>query len=170
MATYVIGPKQKVAFEGGAAIGSAKTAYGAGTTNSGMIDITDQLTSISFDETRDILDTTVLSKEAREYLPGLRSGTGTLEFLVDYATGKNNDVVRRALRDNDDPRKLRVALNDGTAIASPTNPYDQMQIWITGATRGGSVGEVATMSVPFTIEGDPSQRAPSSNGGDFTAN
>ena len=158
MATYVIGPNQKV----GLGPGGGTFGVNAGTN---LTDITDQLTAINFDETRDILDTTALSKEAREYLPGLRSGTGTMEFLADYSSAeKSGRLIRQEFRASV-ASKLKIALNNGSNNAGADNPYEALEIWISGMPRSGTVGEVATMSVPFTINGDAKQQT----AGAFTA-
>ena len=106
-------------------------------------------TGWSLDITKDTLECTAHGDNSRKYVGGLISGSGTVDFLYTAATA--TDATGEILRDvlqADDPAdaKFELFLNGSNKVT-----FDGV---ITGTTLSAQTGDLETVSVSFTINGD----------------
>jgi hypothetical protein len=141
MATFVFGPNQGIRI--------ASTASGI---TAATADMSDHVSSVTLDLTRDTPEVTALGDGDRRYIGGLRAGSGTIEAFNDYAANEIFAVVDACFRQST-VGFMRLALNDATINASAVNPFFDLEVWFTSMPQGGSVGDAATISIPFTVNG-----------------
>jgi len=106
-------------------------------------------TGWSLDITKDTLECTAHGDNSRKYVGGLISGSGTVDFLYTAATA--TDATGEILRDvlqADDPAdaKFELFLNGSNKVT-----FDGV---ITGTTLSAATGDLETVSVSFTTNGD----------------
>ena len=106
-------------------------------------------TGWSLDITKDTLECTAHGDNSRKYVGGLISGSGTVDFLYTAATA--TDATGEILRDvlqADDPAdaKFELFLNGSNKVT-----FDGV---ITGTTLNAATGDLETVSVSFTTNGD----------------
>ena len=106
-------------------------------------------TGWSLDITKDTLECTAHGDNSRKYVGGLISGSGTVDFLYTAATA--TDATGEILRDvlqADDPAdaKFELFLNGSNKVT-----FDGV---ITGTTLSAQTGDLETVSVSFTTNGD----------------
>ena len=106
-------------------------------------------TGWSLDITKDTLECTAHGDNSRKYVGGLISGSGTVDFLYTAATA--TDATGEILRDvlqADDPAdaKFELFLNGSNKVT-----FDGV---ITGTTLRAQTGDLETVSVSFTTNGD----------------
>ena len=106
-------------------------------------------TGWSLDITKDTLECTAHGDNSRKYVGGLISGSGTVDFLYTAATA--TDATGEILRDvlqADDPAdaKFELFLNGSNKVT-----FDAV---ITGTNLSTATGDLETVSVSFTTNGD----------------
>jgi len=106
-------------------------------------------TGWSLDITKDTLECTAHGDNSRKYVGGLISGSGTVDFLYTAATA--TDATGEILRDvlqADDPAdaKFELFLNGSNKVT-----FDGV---VTGTTLSAATGDLETVSVSFTTNGD----------------
>jgi len=106
-------------------------------------------TGWSLDITKDTLECTAHGDNSRKYVGGLISGSGSVDFLYTAATA--TDATGEILRDvlqADDPAdaKFELFLNGSNKVT-----FDGI---ITGTTLSAATGDLETVSVSFTTNGD----------------
>ena len=106
-------------------------------------------TGWSLDITKDTLECTAHGDNSRKYVGGLISGSGTVDFLYTAATA--TDATGEILRDvlqADDPAdaKFELFLNGSNKVT-----FDGV---VTGTTLSAVTGDLETVSVSFTTNGD----------------
>ena len=106
-------------------------------------------TGWSLDITKDTLECTAHGDNSRKYVGGLISGSGTVDFLYTAATA--TDATGEILRDvlqADDPAdaKFELFLNGSNKVT-----FDAV---ITGTSLSTATGDLETVSVSFTTNGD----------------
>ena len=106
-------------------------------------------TGWSLDITKDTLECTAHGDNSRKYVGGLISGSGSVDFLYTAATA--TDATGEILRDvlqADDPAdaKFELFLNGSNKVT-----FDGV---ITGTTLSAATGDLETVSVSFTTNGD----------------
>jgi len=106
-------------------------------------------TGWSLDITKDTLECTAHGDNSRKYVGGLVSGSGSVDFLYTAATA--TDATGEILRDvlqADDPAdaKFELFLNGSNKVT-----FDAV---ITGTTLSTATGDLETVSVSFTTNGD----------------
>jgi len=106
-------------------------------------------TGWSLDITKDTLECTAHGDNSRKYVGGLISGSGSVDFLYTAATA--TDATGEILRDvlqADDPAdaKFELFLNGSNKVT-----FDGV---ITGTTLSAQTGDLETVSVSFTTNGD----------------
>ena len=106
-------------------------------------------TGWSLDITKDTLECTAHGDNSRKYVGGLISGSGSIDFLYTAATA--TDATGEILRDvlqADDPAdaKFELFLNGSNKVT-----FDAV---ITGTTLSTATGDLETVSVSFTTNGD----------------
>ena len=106
-------------------------------------------TGWSLDITKDTLECTAHGDNSRKYVGGLISGSGSVDFLYTAATA--TDATGEILRDvlqADDPAdaKFELFLNGSNKVT-----FDGV---VTGTTLSATTGDLETVSVSFTTNGD----------------
>ena len=106
-------------------------------------------TGWSLDITKDTLECTAHGDNSRKYVGGLVSGSGSVDFLYTAATA--TDATGEILRDvlqADDPAdaKFELFLNGSNKVT-----FDGI---ITGTSLSTATGDLETVSVSFTTNGD----------------
>ena len=103
----------------------------------------------SLDITKDTLDVTAHGDNSRKFIGGLISGSGTVDFLYTAATA--TDATGEILRDvlqADDPAdaQFELFLNGSNKVT--------FNAVVTGTTLSTATGDLETVSVSFTTNGD----------------
>jgi len=106
-------------------------------------------TGWSLDITKDTLDVTAHGDNSRKFIGGLISGSGTVDFLYTAATA--TDATGEILRDvlqADDPAdaQFELFLNGSNKVT--------FNAVITGTSLSTATGDLETVSVSFTTNGD----------------
>ena len=117
------------------------------------VDLSDHVTSITFSEEADQLETTAMGDNNRTMIGGLKSGTIDLEFNQDLAASDVQATIRPLLG----TVTAVVVKNDAGATAA-TNPQWTFNALVTEwPSINGTVGELATASVSWPITGAVTQ-------------
>mgnify|MGYP003132680203 FL=1 len=106
-------------------------------------------TGWSLDITKDTLECTAHGDNSRKYVGGLISGSGSVDFLYTAATA--TDATGEILRDvlqADDPADAQFEL-----FLNGSNKVTFNGI-VTGTTLSAATGDLETVSVSFTTNGD----------------
>ena len=106
-------------------------------------------TGWSLDITKDTLECTAHGDNSRKYVGGLISGSGSVDFLYTAATA--TDATGEILRDvlqADDPADAQFEL-----FLNGSNKVTFNGI-VTGTTLSAETGDLETVSVSFTTNGD----------------
>ena len=106
-------------------------------------------TGWSLDITKDTLECTAHGDNSRKYVGGLISGSGSVDFLYTSATA--TDATGEILRDvlqADDPAdaQFELFLNGSNKVT--------FNAVVTGTTLSTATGDLETVSVSFTTNGD----------------
>ena len=106
-------------------------------------------TGWSLDITKDTLEVTAHGDNSRKFIGGLVSGSGTVEFFYTAATA--TDATGEILRDvlqADDPAdaQFELFLNGSNKVT--------FNAVVTGTTLSTATGDLETVSVSFTTNGD----------------
>ena len=106
-------------------------------------------TGWSLDITKDTLEVTAHGDNSRKFIGGLVSGSGTVDFLYTAATA--TDATGEILRDvlqADDPAdaQFELFLNGSNKVT--------FNAVVTGTTLSTATGDLETVSVSFTTNGD----------------
>ena len=106
-------------------------------------------TGWSLDITKDTLDVTAHGDNSRKFIGGLVSGSGSIDFLYTAATA--TDATGEILRDvlqADDPAdaQFELFLNGSNKVT--------FNAVVTGTTLSTATGDLETVSVSFTTNGD----------------
>ena len=116
------------------------------------VDLSDHVSSVEINLSKDQIDTTNFGGAGREYIAGLKNDSFTLNFQQNFATAEV-DATLYPLWDNE--TEFAVVVKPSTAAVSATNPsYSGTCILLEYMPLNGSVGELSTTSVTF-----PSQRS-----------
>ena len=117
------------------------------------VDLSDHVTSITFSEEADQLETTAMGDNNRTMIGGLKSGTIDLEFNQDLAASDVQATIRALLGTG----TAVIVKNDAGATAA-TNPQWTFNALVTEwPSINGTVGELATASVSWPITGAVTQ-------------
>ena len=117
------------------------------------VDLSDHVTSITFSEEADQLETTAMGDNNRTMIGCLKSGTIDLEFNQDLAASDVQATIRALLG----TVTAVVVKNDAGATAA-TNPQWTFNALVTEwPSINGTVGELATASVSWPITGAVTQ-------------
>ena len=113
------------------------------------VDLSDHVTSITFSEEADQLETTAMGDNNRTMIGGLKSGTIDLEFNQDLAASDVQATIRALLG----TVTAVIVKNDAGATAA-TNPQWTFNALVTEwPSINSTVGELATASVSWPITG-----------------
>ena len=106
-------------------------------------------TGWSLDITKDTLEVTAHGDNSRKFIGGLVSGSGTVDFLYTAATAADatGEILRDVLQ-ADDPAdaQFELFLNGSNKVT--------FNAVVTGTTLSTATGDLETVSVSFTTNGD----------------
>ena len=113
------------------------------------IDISAYVTNAVINQVADELEVTAMGDTAHKFVAGLQSGTLTLDFINDWASAQVMQTLNDCFGQTISVSMITVK---GTAV-SAANPSYQFSILVNNLTPlgQGSVAEIATSSVTFTI-------------------
>ena len=113
------------------------------------VDLSSAVTSVTFSEEADQLETTAMGDDNRTMIGGLKSGTIDLEFNQDLAASDVQATVRPLLG-----TVTTVVVKNSAAATAATNPQWTFSALVTEwPSINGTVGELATASVSWPITG-----------------
>jgi hypothetical protein len=119
-------------------------------------DVLAKVQSWSLSAEVEMLDTTTLGDDARTYVPGVKSCTGSCSLLYYEDDDGANDaavLLRNIIRTGGVPENSNISLVlrffDGT-----NNEDIRVNCFINSAQIGAAVGEVSTAQISFTGSGD----------------
>jgi len=110
------------------------------------VDVSDQVTSVTINQTFDELETTSMGATAHTFVKGLESSTVTLDFLNSYAAAEVATTLQSAYGTT-----VPLVIKPTSAVISATNPEYQTTILVNNLTPvNGAVGDLSTQSITFT--------------------
>ena len=113
------------------------------------VDLSDHVTSVTFTEEADQLETTAMGDDNRTMIGGLKSGTIDLEFNQDLAATDVQATVRALLG-----TVTTLVVKNIASAAATTNPQWTFSALVTEwPSINGTVGELATASVSWPLTG-----------------
>jgi len=124
--------------------GSVKFINGSGTP--GVITST---TAWTLDTTKDTLDVTTHGKTSREFVGGLISGSGTVDFLYTAATGDDTANFLADVLTAEDTADAQFELFLDTSGSKKVS-FNGI---VTGTSLSSTVGDLSTVSVNFITSG-----------------
>jgi hypothetical protein len=114
------------------------------------VNLSDHISSVTLSTTEDIVETTAFGSTARTRVAGLLDNSITLEFHQDYATSSVEATIYPLI--GAAPTAVVVKPNGSTTSAS--NPSYTFNALVSEWTPlNGAVGELATASVTWSIDG-----------------
>jgi hypothetical protein len=114
------------------------------------VNLSDHISSVTLSTTEDIVETTAFGSSARTRVAGLLDNSITLEFHQDYATSSVEATIYPLI--GAAPTAVVVKPNGSTTSAS--NPSYTFNALVSEWTPlNGAVGELATASVTWSIDG-----------------
>jgi hypothetical protein len=117
------------------------------------VDLSSAVTSITFSEEADQLETTAMGDNNRTMIGGLKSGTIDLEFNQDLAASNVQATIRALLG-----TVTAVIVKSDAGATAATNPQWTFNALVTEwPSINGTVGELATASVSWPITGAVTQ-------------
>lgn len=129
-----------------------KVGFKIGSSSPATIDLSDWVTSFSFDDTYDTLEVTAMGDSAHRVVAGLYSGSLSIDFLIDGDANATLDT----LQDLMGTTAYFKAIQDSTASVSATNKLYSGTIFVNGIQPiNGAVGDVKSMSVTFSCQSIP---------------
>lgn len=111
------------------------------------VDLSDHVTAVTINQSFEELDVTKMGDNSRVYTKGLESGSVSISFLNDYATGEVAATLqsRWGLVTDVKVKPLNQAI-------STQNPEYQMQVLINNLTPvAGDVGSISTQDVTWNF-------------------
>ncbi len=111
------------------------------------VDLSDHVTAVTINQSFEELDVTKMGDTSRVYTKGLESGSVSISFLNDYATGEVAATLqsRWGLVTDVKVKPLNQAI-------STQNPEYQMQVLINNLTPvAGDVGSISTQDVTWNF-------------------
>jgi hypothetical protein len=114
------------------------------------VNLSDHIASVTLTSSRDVVETTAFGSSARTRIGGLGDNSVTLEFHQDYATSNVEATIYPLL--GQAPTAIIVKPNGATTAAD--NPSYSFNALVSEWTPlNGAVGELATASVTWSIDG-----------------
>jgi hypothetical protein len=114
------------------------------------VDLSDHVSNVSLNRNFDELEVTAMGDTAHRFVKGLEASTVTIDFFNDDATGSVLQTLQAAWGTT----TTLVLLQDKTSAVSATNPLYTLPILVNKTTDiNGKVGELATQSITFTVNG-----------------
>jgi len=114
------------------------------------VNLSDHIASVTLSTTEDIVETTAFGSSARTRIAGLLDNSITLEFHQDYAASSVEATIYPLI--GQAPTAVVVKPNGSTT--SSTNPAYTFNALVSEWTPlNGAIGELATASVTWSIDG-----------------
>lgn len=111
------------------------------------VDLSDHVTSVTFSEIADELETTAFGQSFRSRIGGLKDGSLDVDFNQDFAASNVQATIRTLLGS-----VTVITLKPTSAAVGATNPSYTFSVLVTEwPTFGNAVGELATASVSWPI-------------------
>ena len=111
------------------------------------VDLSNHVTSVTFSEITDALETTAFGQSFRSRIGGLKDGTIDVEFNQDFAASNVQATIRTLLG-----TVVVVVLKPTAGSISATNPSYTFSVLVDEwPTFGNAVGELATVSVSWPL-------------------
>lgn len=123
----------------------------------------------SIETSLDLLETTTLESAVKAFTPGMMSATGSATMLYYRRVGSTStepgtqfdQILRRIMKTTiagvtaADRVLLGLRVNDSTAGAVSADSVDDIAVnaWITSASLQVSTGELTSISINFTVDG-----------------
>jgi len=113
------------------------------------VDLSDHVVSVSWNETTDTVETVAMGDTAVQLKPTFSRGSISLEFQQDFAASNVYATLLAAKGTS-----ITVAYRPTSAAASATNPERDTKFIVTEVPIiDGSIGEIATVSVTWPMDG-----------------
>jgi hypothetical protein len=114
------------------------------------VDLSDHVSNVSLNRNFDELEVTAMGDTAHRFVKGLEASTVTIDFFNDDTTGS----VLQTLQSAWGSTTTLVLLQDKTQAVGASNPLYTLPILVNKTTDiNGKVGELATQSITFTVNG-----------------
>ena len=111
------------------------------------VDLSNHVTSVTFSEITDALETTSFGQNFRSRIGGLKDGTVDVEFNQDFAASSVQATIRTLLG-----TVAPIVLKPTGAAVATTNPSFTFSVLVDEwPTFGNAVGELATVSVSWPL-------------------
>ena len=107
-------------------------------------------TAWTLDTTKDTLDVTAHGKTSREFVGGLISGSGTVEFLYTAASGDETANLLADVLTTEDSADAQFELFLDTTGSKKVS-FNGI---VTGSSLSSTVGDLSTVSISFITSGD----------------
>ena len=113
------------------------------------VDLSDHVTSVSWSQTAEEIETTSFGSKHRTRIGGLTDGSITLELQQDFAAGATWATLKDLLG-----KTVAVKWQPTTDAVSATNPSYSVDVLISELPiTNGAVGELATVSATWPFAG-----------------
>lgn len=131
-----------------------KVGFKIGSTSPANIDLSDWVTSFSFDDTFDTLEVTAMGDSSHKVVAGLYSGSLTIDLLIDPATSASLQTLNGLVGTT----AFFKAIQDDSAAVSATNILYSGTVFVNGIQPiNGAVGDIQSMSVTFPCQSVPTK-------------
>ena len=114
------------------------------------VDLSDHVTSVTLNRSFDELEVTAMGDTGHKFVKGLEASSVTIDFLNDTASANVLATLQAAWGTTVEVKLLQ---DKGTAVGA-TNPLYTFNVLVNNTTDiNGSVGDVGTQSVTWTVQG-----------------
>jgi hypothetical protein len=119
-------------------------------------DFSDHVTSVTLNQNVDAVETTAMSAAgARTRVGGLKDNSVTIEFNQDFSTAELEATVNAVGTSWVGQNDISVIVKPDGSTTSATNPSYTFDVLVSEWTPlNGAVGELATVSVTWPVNGD----------------
>jgi hypothetical protein len=118
----------------------------------GAVDLSDRVTAITINRSFDELETTAMGAGGHTYVKGLESGSITIDFLNDTASGEVLQTLQSVWGTNAELKVIQDTTSPVTVSAA--NPLYTMTCLINNTTDiNGAVGDLGMQSLTFNVSG-----------------
>ena len=116
----------------------------------GSVAVITSTTAWTLDTTKDTLDVTAHGKTSREFVGGLISGSGTVDFLYTAASGDETANLLADVLTTEDSADAQFELFLDTTGSKKVS-FNGI---VTGSSLSSTVGDLSTVSISFITSGD----------------
>ncbi len=116
----------------------------------GAVDLSDHIASVTLSTSADAVETTAFKQDSRTRVGGLKDNSVTFDFHQDFAAGEVEATIYPLIG-----YSTAVSVKPTGGAIDATNPSYQFNALVTEWTPlNGAVGELATASVTWPVDGD----------------